>query len=269
MTGLKLCRNSAGNRRPAAGTYSCAVTVLTTSMGRSLIEAMLQADGDLLVLRVGEKPYVRRPAGDIEIGTRDLPAHVVYAVFEGFFPPGASATLMRTGRAHCVLPLQAEYPHEQFSASAVQKETLSLEIRRRRTAERQPSSREDDAAAPLVLLIDDSEDQIDLYALVLQDHYRVLQAGHGEKGLQLAQAERPDVIVCDLAMPGLDGWEVCRRLAAHPGTASIPVLILTSSGDADLEQKAAAAGADGVLTKPCPLELLRVRIEDVLAVSRP
>ena len=54
----------------------------------------------------------------------DLPAHVVYALFEGFFPPGARNTLMSTGRAHCVLDLQDEFPHERITATAVQKDVL-------------------------------------------------------------------------------------------------------------------------------------------------
>jgi CheY-like chemotaxis protein len=233
-------------------------------MGRALLDAMLRADGEVLVLRVGEKPYVRRARGDVEIGTRELPAHVVYAVFEGFFPPCAKATLIQTGRAHCVLPLQDEFPAEHFSGSAVQKEVLSLEIHRRRSHATDVSSRVAEVVAPLVLLIDDSEDQLDLYGLFLEDCYRVLQAGHGHKGLQLAQSAHPDVIVCDLVMPGLDGWEVCRRLAADPRTASIPVIILTATCDPGLEEKAAAIGAAAVLTKPCPVETLRGRIDDAL-----
>jgi putative two-component system response regulator len=80
----------------------------------------------------------------------------------------------------------------------------------------------------------------------------------------MAAAEHPDAIVCDLAMPGMDGLEVCRRLGAHPATAGIPVVILTATSDADLAQKAASAGATAVLTKPCPLEMLRVGIDDAL-----
>jgi CheY-like chemotaxis protein len=112
-------------------------------------------------------------------------------------------------------------------------------------------------------MIDDSEDQLDLYALVLQE-YRVLLAGSGHKGIHAAQTERPDIIVCDLAMPGMDGWEVCRRLRANPATASIPIIILTATPDANLAQNAAAVGANAVLTKPCPLDVLRVRIDDAL-----
>lgn len=233
-------------------------------MGRLLLDAMLRADGDLLSLRVGEKPYVRGAAGPIEIGTHDLPADVVYAVFEGFFPPDAKAVLMRTGRAHCVLPLQDVFPSERFSATAVQKDVLSLEIRRRRLDTPKDPRARDEKKVPLVLMIDDSEDQLDLYSLVLQDCYRVLLAGSGPKGIQMAQAERPDAIVCDLAMPGMDGYEVCRRLRENPATAGIPVVILTATPDADLAQKAATVGAKAVLTKPCPLEMLRVSIDDLL-----
>jgi CheY-like chemotaxis protein len=251
-----------GNAR--FGLYACGVRIPTTSVGRSLLDGMLRADGEVLVLHVGEKPYVRRATRDIEIGTRELPAHVVYALFEEFFPPDAKATLLQTGRADCVLP---HVSAEQFSASAVQKEVLSLEIRRCRSDAWHGSTRGAEHTAPLVLLIDDSEDQLDLYGLVLQDRYRLLNAGNGKQGLQLALAERPDVIVCDLGMPGLDGWEVCRRLAANPATASIPVIILTATRDADFEEKAATVGAMCLLTKPCGFALLRDRID--AALERP
>jgi CheY-like chemotaxis protein len=170
---------------------------------------------------------------------------------------------MRTGRAHCVLQVPEGFPAESFSATAVQKDVLTLEIRRRRFE----AVRESPVAgntAPLVLMIDDSEDQLDLYALVLQECYRVLLAGSGPKGIRMAQAERPDAIVCDLSMPGMDGWEVCRHLRAHPSTAAIPVIILTATSDSHLAQEAASAGVKAVLTKPCCLDRLRVSIDDAI-----
>jgi CheY-like chemotaxis protein len=233
-------------------------------MGRTLLDAMLRADGEALMLRVGDKPYVQGPTGTIEIGTRDLPAHVVYAVFEGFFPPDARDTLMRTGRAHCVLTFEQEFLGERFTATAIQKEVLSLEVHRRRPDPGDASPRKREELNPLLLMIDDSEDQLDLYGLFLQDHYRVLQAGYGEKGIQVAQSERPDVIVCDLVMPGLDGWHVCRRLKEDPATASIPVIILTASTEPGLDALGARAGAYHVLTKPCQLDALRLCIDEAL-----
>jgi CheY-like chemotaxis protein len=237
--------------------------MLTATMGRTLLDAMLRADGDVMSLRVGEKPCVRGAAGTIEIGTRDLPADVVYAVFEGFFPPDAKAVLMRTGSAHCVLEVPEGFPAESFSATAVQKDVLTLEIHRRRSE----AATETPAAGktvPLVLMIDDSEDQLDLYALVLQGCYRVLLAASGPKGLRLAQIQRPDAIVCDLSMPGMDGWEVVRHLKAHPATAAIPVIILTATSDSYLVQEAASAGVKSVLTKPCCLDRLRASIDDAI-----
>jgi len=225
---------------------------------------MLRADGEILMLRVGDRPYVQGAAGAIDIGTRDLPAHVVYAVFEGFFPEGSKETLMRTGRAHCVLAPQDEFPDERFTATAIQKDVLSLEIHRKRAGSADASSRKRDDRLPLVLMVDDSEDQLDLYGLFLEDHYRVIQAGYGEKGLELARSEHPDVVVCDLAMPGLNGWQVCRRLAADPATASIPVIILTASTDPGLHAEGARVGAKCVLTKPCQLDALRLGIDEAL-----
>jgi CheY-like chemotaxis protein len=236
--------------------------VPTPSTGRALLTALVRTDGDLLVLRVGEKPFVRRAGVDLEVGTRPLPAGVVCAAFDALFPDAAKTALVATGRARCEVATADDFPGERFAAFAAQKTVLSVEIRRRR--QRTQSARGGAPASPLVLLIDDSEDQIDFYALVLQDYYQVLQAGSGQEGLQMAAAAHPDVVVCDLAMPGLDGWEVCRRLAQDPATAAIPVIILTGTPDADLDAKAAAIGAAGLLRKPCPAETLRVHIDDLV-----
>jgi CheY-like chemotaxis protein len=235
--------------------------VPTATTGRALLTALVRTDGDVLVLRVGERPFVRRAGVDLEVGTRPLPAGVVCAAFDALFPRAARTALVETGRARCEVPSADDFPGERFAAYAAQKTVLSVEIRRRRTQ----TARAVAASSPVVLLIDDSEDQIDFYALVLQDYYQVLQAGSGHKGLQIAAAAHPDVVVCDLAMPGLDGWEVCRRLAQDPSTASIPVIILTGTPDGDVDAKAAAIGAAGVLHKPCPAEILRGHIDDVMS----
>src|SRR5437899_3285200 len=64
---------------------------------------------------------------------------------------------------------------------------------------------------PMVLLIDDTIDQLDLYEAALSDRYEVLQADGGEAGVEMAIARQPDLVVVDLSMPEIDGWEVCRR----------------------------------------------------------
>jgi CheY-like chemotaxis protein len=107
-----------------------------------------------------------------------------------------------------------------------------------------------------VLLVDDSDEHRDLYALMLEDRVTVITASRGESALALAAADPPDVIVLDVMMPGMDGWEVCRRLKVDPRTASVPIVMLTSLDAVDVPARAREAGAVAVLMKPCPIERL-------------
>ena len=72
------------------------------------------------------------------------------------------------------------------------------------------------------------------------------------------------MIVMDVMMPGLDGWEACTRIKSHPRTADVPVILLTGADDRDLSQHAIAVGATAVLKKPCPADLLRRTIAGAL-----
>jgi two-component system, cell cycle response regulator DivK len=93
----------------------------------------------------------------------------------------------------------------------------------------------------------------------------VVAAAEAESGLALAQTVRPDVIVMDIAMPGLNGITATHRLKQHPRTRGIPVIILTGYAFRAIEQGALEAGADVFLTKPCLPEDLELRIRDLLA----
>jgi DNA-binding response OmpR family regulator len=87
--------------------------------------------------------------------------------------------------------------------------------------------------------------------------YRVLTAGDGNLGLRQVQADRPDVILLDVMMPGMDGLEVARRLKADPDTSTIPIVLLSAKAQATDIQGGIDAGADDYVTKPFdPLELL-------------
>jgi CheY-like chemotaxis protein len=104
---------------------------------------------------------------------------------------------------------------------------------------------------PLVLLVDDSADSRELYAEMLRKAgYRVLEAADGVEGLAMAFAELPALVVMDLWMPDLDGWEVTRRLKADARTGEIPVVVLTGAG-LGAQASAAEAGCDLFLVKPC------------------
>ena len=108
------------------------------------------------------------------------------------------------------------------------------------------------SADPLILLVDDVADNIDVYTqFFLHRGWRTATASNGQEGLTIAAGLRPDVIVLDLGMPGMDGWEVARRLRADPVTGSIPILALTGHVLGDSRRRAREAGVDEFLTKPC------------------
>lgn len=118
--------------------------------------------------------------------------------------------------------------------------------------------------SPLVLLVDDYEDDRDIYSQYLAFHgCRVLTARNGRDAIASALRVQPDVIVMDLAMPSLDGWEATRKLKGYPLTARIPVIAL-SCHDLPVHRRAARqAGCSTYLTKPCLPEALLAEIRRV------
>ncbi len=128
-------------------------------------------------------------------------------------------------------------------------------------APRRPADR------PRVLLVDDSAEHCDLYALMLEPTASVITAARGEDAMTIACGEPIDEIELDVLMPGMDGWEVCRRLKENPLTSPVPVIMLTSLEGRDVVARAQTAGAAAVLMKPCPAERLALAIEG--AVQKP
>lgn len=102
-----------------------------------------------------------------------------------------------------------------------------------------------------ILLVEDNEDNRLVYRTIL-DHFgfEVLEAADGEEGIRRARADGPDLILMDVSIPKIDGWEATRRLKADPSTSSIPIIALTAHALATDRAKAQEAGCDGYLAKP-------------------
>ena len=102
-----------------------------------------------------------------------------------------------------------------------------------------------------VLLVEDNEDNRIVYSTILRYYgYRVLEAHNGVEGVSLAREAHPDLILMDIGLPELDGWEATRRIKADAATRKIPVVALTAHALAEHRQQAIAAGCDGYLAKP-------------------
>jgi CheY-like chemotaxis protein len=118
-----------------------------------------------------------------------------------------------------------------------------------------------------LLYIEDNEDN--LYMLQLRfdvlGGYEVLSARNGADGISMAASERPDLILMDLDLPGIDGWEATRRLKADPATRDIPIIALSAHAMAGDREKALATGCDDFDTKPVEFDRLRAKIEQALA----
>ena len=122
-----------------------------------------------------------------------------------------------------------------------------------------------DASAPLVLLVDDYADNRDIYVQFLTySGLRVEEAENGHEALAKARALAPDVIVMDLSLPGLDGWEATRQLKADDRTRTIPVIALTGHALAGHSRSAFDAGCDAFITKPCLPERLLAEVQALL-----
>jgi len=119
-----------------------------------------------------------------------------------------------------------------------------------------------------ILLVEDNEMNRDMLSRRLTRRgYHVVIALDGESGLALAGSEAPDLILMDMSLPILDGWEAARRLKAAPATQRIPVIALTAHAMSSDRDRAIAAGCDDYDTKPIELERLLAKIEALLGAS--
>lgn len=135
---------------------------------------------------------------------------------------------------------------------------------------------------PVILAVDDEQTNIQVIASIFEDDYEVLFTTDGLKALEIARTARPDIILLDVLMPGMDGYEVCSRLKEEPATAEIPVIFITALGSpegprdgeydpdavADFEVTGLALGAVDYITKPFTPAVVRMRVGNHLELKR-
>jgi putative two-component system response regulator len=129
----------------------------------------------------------------------------------------------------------------------------------------------EDSPKNLVLVVDDSPDGLQILNQVLKRQYDVRLARSGEQALQAAQQKpRPDAILLDIMMPGMDGYEVCSRLKANDATRDIPVIFITAKIDIDDAQRGFDLGGADYITKPIlpPVVLARISTHISLKLAR-
>ncbi|MEP7132106.1 MAG: response regulator [Acidobacteriota bacterium] len=118
---------------------------------------------------------------------------------------------------------------------------------------------------PKILIVEDNEMNRDMLSRRLtRSGYDVVMAIHGEEGIAMAESEAPDLILMDLSLPVIDGWEATRQIKAQTRTASIPVIALSAHALADDEDRARKVGCDDYDTKPVEMPRLLSKIEALL-----
>jgi len=122
---------------------------------------------------------------------------------------------------------------------------------------------------PTILVVDDEPDNLSLMSFLLVDDYRVKVASNGNKALRIARAEPPpDLILLDIMMPDMNGYEVCRQLKADAGTRDIPVIFVTANTEIDDEKQGLDLGAVDYITKPISPPIILARIRNHLDLKK-
>lgn len=126
------------------------------------------------------------------------------------------------------------------------------------------STATEESDKPLLLIIDDNDDIRRMIRELICDEYRIIEASNGKDGIRLASKYTPDLIICDVMMPVMDGLECCRRIKEELSTSHIPVLMLTACSMDEQRIQGYESGADGYLAKPFNNKMLRMRCRNLI-----
>lgn len=131
-----------------------------------------------------------------------------------------------------------------------------------------PTAVSAEPATPRVLVVDDNPDLLRFINAELSGEYTIATARNGQEAIAEIARTKPDIVLSDIMMPGMDGIELCRRLKSDEATASIPVLILTAKHEVSAKIEGLTIGADDYMTKPFNIDVLRLRINKLLELRR-
>jgi len=116
-----------------------------------------------------------------------------------------------------------------------------------------------------VLIADDHPEAVELVRVTLEDEdYEIVNTSNGKETLKKARVEKPDIVLLDVVMPKMDGFEVCRQLRKDPQTKEIPIVMLTDKGQEVDKERGREVGADDYITKPFSPSTLLIKIEEIL-----
>ena len=119
-----------------------------------------------------------------------------------------------------------------------------------------------------ILVVDDTPENIDVLNGILKPEYQIKVALNGEKALKVAQSDpQPDLILLDIMMPDIDGYEVCQRLKSDPKTAKIPIIFVSAMTEVTDETKGFSLGAVDYITKPVSPAIVRARVKNHLSLT--
>jgi two-component system cell cycle response regulator DivK len=118
-----------------------------------------------------------------------------------------------------------------------------------------------------ILVVEDVEFNRDLIVQLLEDEYEILTATNGAEGIEVAERERPDLILMDLSLPVMDGWEATRRIKAQAALRGIPIIALSAHAMKGDEDRARQSGCDDYLSKPLDEDLLFQKLAKLLGRS--
>jgi len=113
----------------------------------------------------------------------------------------------------------------------------------------------------MILVVDDTPANIDVVLAIVGEMDDVAVALDGEEALEIIGEDKPDVVLLDIVMPGIDGFEVCKRVKANPDTAEIPIIFLSGNGSDEEKAKGSEMGAVGFLTKPIDPDALTAAVK--------